>query len=518
MRKNTPVTQVERSYEDHERIISTTDLKGRITSFNKHFLNISGFAEEDLIGQPHNIVRHPDMPEAAFKDLWDTVQKGEAWMGLVKNRCKNGDHYWVNAFVTPVYEGKELVGYQSVRVKPARCYVEQAEKLYQKLNKGQSVNTSYKNLKNLSVVACLAALPAAAVFATVGSPLVYAAGIVALTVSTLGLNRWYQSDWQAVEKLAKSIYNSDVSCLAYKGDFSPASRVEVALVAEKSKQVTLLELIQNSGLKLLHQTKMINGVVDKNAKDIDQQNSDISQLATAVNEMSAANREVAISCAKAYENTQDASKETHQNAVVLNSAAKSITELAQEVEKASGLVFQLKQDTLSINEIVGVINGIAEQTNLLALNAAIEAARAGESGRGFAVVADEVRTLASRTQESTMRIESMISTLQQGVDDVVTVMESGQSHANTTVVEISEVTSKLNGVVESVNSANDMTAQIATATEEQTAVTEEINRNLTSIHDAIGGLAESSEQVTVSSADLQRVAQELNSVVAHFNR
>lgn len=521
MKMNLPVNDTERTFAAHERIISTTDTKGRITSVNTHFLAISGFSREELIGASHNIVRHPDMPEAAFADLWNTIKSGEAWMGLVKNRCKNGDFYWVNAYVTPIYQGEAIVGYQSVRVKPEPQYIKQADKLYRQLNAGKAPKAGVAALKKLSVAAVLSAIPAVAVgfSATSGLvPVMVAAGVVGALFSGGLLTAYFRSEWKGVEQLAKKAYQNDVTCLAYCGDLSPASRVEVGLVAEASKQVTLLELIQDSGIKLLDQAHEINQVVATTSEGVEQQSSDIAQLATAVNEMTAVNREVAQSCVQASDNTRSASSETSHNAEILASAANSIEQLAQEVEQASTLVFQLKQDTLSINEIVAVINGIAEQTNLLALNAAIEAARAGESGRGFAVVADEVRTLASRTQESTTRIESLISTLQQRVDQVVTVMESGQQHAGVTVEEIGQVSSKLQDVVHIVNAANDMTAQIATATEEQSSVTEEINRNVTGIHDAIGDLTVSCEVVARSGSELEVVAEGLNSVVTHFKR
>lgn len=519
MKKNLPITETERTFEDHERIISTTDLKGRITSYNDIFLKISGFEPEELLGKPHNVLRHPEMPEAAYADLWATIKSGHAWMGLVKNRCKNGDFYWVNAYVTPVYIGGNLVGYQSVRVKPAREYINQAEKLYRQLNAGKRPRASLKALQQLSVAAALTAVPAVAVSLTAATPLIAAAvGVAAVAFSSLALKKYFQSDWRKLQTLATKSYDSDLACLSFCGNVSPASKIEVALVAEHAKQVTLLELIQHSAGKLLDQTRSINQIVASNAAGIEQQNSDIAQVATAVNEMNAANREVAHSCVQAAENTRSASDETSHNVQILSSASQSIVKLAEEVEQASELVFKLKQDALSITEIVGVINGIAEQTNLLALNAAIEAARAGESGRGFAVVADEVRTLASRTQESTTRIETMINALQQRVDEVVTVMESGKSHATGTVGEVSAVSEKLQEVVQIVNAANEMTTQIATATEEQTSVTEEINRNVTSIHDAVGDLTASADMVASSGSELEEVAQSLSSVVTHFQR
>ena len=137
MKKNYPVTGREVVMEDNSTLVSTTDLKGQITYVNPAFVAISGFDESELIGASHNIVRHPDMPPAAFEDLWNTVKAGDPWRGFVKNRCKNGDHYWVDAFVTPIFKGGQIAGYQSVRSKPAREDIQAVEKLYDKLNSGK---------------------------------------------------------------------------------------------------------------------------------------------------------------------------------------------------------------------------------------------------------------------------------------------------------------------------------------------------------------------------------------------
>jgi len=135
MRINEPVTDKELNYDKHQKIVSTTDAKGVITSINDDFINISGFTEEELIGQAHNLVRHPSMPQVAFQELWDHNQAHKPWLGMVKNRCKNGDHYWVSAFVTPIFDDGKVVGYQSVRQKPQAEHVQRAEKLYQGKNK-----------------------------------------------------------------------------------------------------------------------------------------------------------------------------------------------------------------------------------------------------------------------------------------------------------------------------------------------------------------------------------------------
>jgi PAS domain S-box-containing protein len=137
MRTNLPVTQKEHQLQEGAFIVTTTDLRGVITYANDEFIRISGFSQEELVGQPHNMVRHPDMPPAAFEDLWRTVKAGRPWQGMVKNRCKNGDFYWVDANVTPVVEGGQTVGYVSIRSKPSQAQIAEAERMYARARKGQ---------------------------------------------------------------------------------------------------------------------------------------------------------------------------------------------------------------------------------------------------------------------------------------------------------------------------------------------------------------------------------------------
>ena len=137
MRQNLPVTQREKTFPEHERLISTTDLNSVITYCNDAFVEISGFTREELIGQPHNLVRHPDMPPAVFGHMWDTIKQGKPWMGIVKNRSKNGDFYWVSAYVTPIYENGRVSGYESVRSLPSEAQKRRAEALYSRLRAGK---------------------------------------------------------------------------------------------------------------------------------------------------------------------------------------------------------------------------------------------------------------------------------------------------------------------------------------------------------------------------------------------
>ncbi|MFB5084080.1 methyl-accepting chemotaxis protein [Symbiobacterium thermophilum] len=232
MKRNIPVTQVERDYPAEERLISETDLRGIITTANASFCAVAGYSREELVGKPHNIVRHPDMPSAAFKDMWDTIQAGERWVGIVKNRCKNGDHYWVKAFVSPVLEDGKIIGYRSVRRKPTREEIREAEELYRRMNSGEQGlldtlgalrrrESLGERLGTLGQVALMLAWPAAvaiamAVAATVGLPpavLWAIAGMGGIVGAGLGvaIYRWQTAPLEALARVATAFERGDLT-------------------------------------------------------------------------------------------------------------------------------------------------------------------------------------------------------------------------------------------------------------------------------------------------------------------
>jgi aerotaxis receptor len=144
MKRNLPVTDNEVTFDTP--LISTTNLKGIISGFNNAFVNVSGFEPDELMNVNHNVIRHPDMPPAAFEDLWDTVKSKKHWMGIVKNRTKKGDFYWVDAYVTPIFDGDNVIGYESVRTKPSPEQVKRASELYQRINEGKTPKTPISDL------------------------------------------------------------------------------------------------------------------------------------------------------------------------------------------------------------------------------------------------------------------------------------------------------------------------------------------------------------------------------------
>ena len=249
---------------------------------------------------------------------------------------------------------------------------------------------------------------------------------------------------------------------------------------------------------------------------IGSQHSSTDMVATAINEMAATVQEVAQSASSAADEARQADADARTGSERVNSSLISIRDLAQDVGRAAEVIHKLETEAEGVGSVLDVIRGIAEQTNLLALNAAIEAARAGEQGRGFAVVADEVRTLASRTQQSTTEIQGMIEKLQCGARNAVSVMDAGREKAQASVERAESAGSSLIEITKAVASISSMNTQIASAAEEQSVVTAEINRNITEISVISDRNSQVSSEAAQASTVLSEYAGELDRIVQNF--
>ncbi len=274
--------------------------------------------------------------------------------------------------------------------------------------------------------------------------------------------------------------------------------------------------VMNSVSQLSSAATELSMVTNQTSDGVARQQMETEQVATAMNEMTSTVQEVANHAEQAADAANDANSASQNGNAIVTEGISSIGSLATEITNASDVIGRLETDSENIGTVLDVIRGIAEQTNLLALNAAIEAARAGEQGRGFAVVADEVRTLASRTQESTQEIQSMIEKLQSGAHDAVEVMTASQSRATETVGHANEAGNALKSIAGSVGRINDMNLQIASAAEEQSSVAEEINQNVVRIADIAQETSGSMQQIATSSEDLARLSTRLDQLVGSF--
>ncbi len=289
----------------------------------------------------------------------------------------------------------------------------------------------------------------------------------------------------------------------------------VKATADKLKE--MISTISRASYELASASEELAAVTEQTAKGISRQESETDMVAVAMNEMTTTVRDIANNAAHAAHAANAANEEALQGTATLNDTTSAISNLAQNVNNSSGELNHVQDSVKSIGDMINVIQGIADQTNLLALNAAIEAARAGEQGRGFAVVADEVRSLASRTQNSTQEIHSIITQLQSATHKTVEVMNVGIAQADACELQIKQTSTAISKIMASIEHINDMNLQIASASEQQSSVSESINENIINVKNISEENAIGANQTKTASMDISRLAAQLNGLVAQFS-
>ncbi len=525
MRVNQPVTGVEHRLDPKLPIVSRTDLKGRIVYVNPAFVEISGFTREELIGQPHNLVRHPDMPPEAFADMWRTLQADLPWRGLVKNRCKNGDYYWVEAYVTPVYEAGQKVGYRSVRSLPKAEEVRAAEALYAAVRRREAIlpPTRYRTQTALAVrVGLLAVLPVslASLVELLGVP-VWLAGPAALVLAAAlagwfwaGLTRPLRDLRHALQQLGEGNFRFEIDARAPR-EFSGA------LIEMKSMQVGLRAIIADvvSGAERIRRQarQARNGVGEVSARERDQADG-LSAVAAALEELSASVREIHDATARSAGQAGQTRTLVETGQRSMNSTLAVTEALAPRMQATRELMDALGSDVAAVGEITQAIRDIADQTNLLALNAAIEAARAGESGRGFAVVADEVRKLAERTSESTQKIGSTIATIVGRTGDALVSTQQAAAGVDEGGTLIRESHGVFADILVSADAVTGAAGDVATMLAQQSQASEDVARSMEAISAASEQNAHSLRRTDDAVGALAEDADALRVLVGHFER
>ena len=317
----------------------------------------------------------------------------------------------------------------------------------------------------------------------------------------------------------------DISSRIADGDLTPkiesTGNDEITYLSSsmekmRTRLLKMISQIRNNTIQLSTATEEMSTVTQETSSTLKSQQSEMDQVATAMNQMTATVQEVANNTAQAAKYAGEAHQETNDGSKVVDQTIEQIQTLASQVEDALGQINTLEQYSRDISAVVEVVKGIAEQTNLLALNAAIEAARAGESGRGFAVVADEVRTLASRTQQSTEEINQMVEKLQTGSKAAVTANQMSLEQTTLVVAQATRTRESFGTISLTAARINEMNIQIASAAEQQSAVLEEINRNIVHVNDMISQTATGAAQTSAASSELAQIAADLYELVGQF--
>jgi len=522
MRNTGSVTGSEVTFKTKDELVSATDTKGVITFVNDHFCRVSKYEREELIGQAHNLVRHPDMPAAVFDSLWTTIRQGKPWLGAVKNRCKNGDYYWVSAYVTPALSNGTVVGYESVRRKPEPQVISRAENCYKRINEGKSAIPSIllwrQRLEQyLFFVALL--LPVGLLintFTSTFSPLNLL--IVAIVSAVAAIPIWGVSNMKLrrMAKKAQQVIDDPLATYIYTGRVDAEGIVAFTQLAQKQHLSTALGRFGESAKEVRHKAEQVQEQSQRTHQHMVKQQEQTISMTSAIEQMSQAVQEVAENASATFDVTRQTVGQLCEGDKVLQGANGVINNMSEHISDLSQVVEQLKTDGDKISSVVDVIRGIAEQTNLLALNAAIEAARAGEQGRGFAVVADEVRTLAQRTQESTQDIQEIIEALGKATDSAAHKMQSCLTMAGRSVEEVSNVGTALSEITLAVNKIDSLSQQIAASAEEQSQAAVEINNNTKAISEAAKDTSNESALAAEVGNKLNRLAQAQFELIERF--
>ncbi len=515
MRLNTPVTNQEFILDDGKTIVSTTDLKGKITYANPYFIEVSGFTEEELIGAPQNILRHPDMPAEAFADLWSTIKAGMPWSGMVKNRCKNGDFYWVYANVTPVIEAGRPVGYMSVRTKPSREQVAQADHLYReiregnprrlRLERGRLRRTGWRNWASQLRDISLARLIGIGMGALSGFlALLAISGIVQqaplwVTLANAGFIALALSFWYALHAAVLRPLRLATGFARKMAGGDLTGRIDIGADNEMGQ---LLAALRQTNVNL----HSIIGDVRSNFDEIQTATSEIASgnldLSGRTESQASSLQQTAASMEQLTSNVQQSAASVHSANELAGQASSMAAAGGSIVSQVVQTMDDISQSSRKILDIIGMIDGIAFQTNILALNAAVEAARAGEHGKGFAVVATEVRSLAQRSATAAKEVKQLI-------DSSIAKVDAGARLTNNAGATMSEV-------IESVGRVTRVMDEIHNATQEQSRGIGQVNQAVVHIDDITQQNAALVEQAAAAASSLARQAEWVAQAIAVF--
>ncbi|WP_001230748.1 methyl-accepting chemotaxis protein [Leptospira interrogans] len=562
MRKNLPITSQEITIPINSVLISRTDMKGRISYVSQDFANISGFSEEEMLGEPHNLIRHPDVPSEIFREMWETIQDGNPWSGIIKNRAKSGDYYWVDATVTPVMNEGVISGYMSVRKKATEDQIRRAEILFSQLKNTKSflwklkegIQILFKKLGlsgKIIVYALLVFVPL--LFANFewirnGMIVLPMLGVSCGSVGILFLINTilnYRKGIREIISIQKEIVSGNflMEIPEKKGNseiFEIRSSLRVFVISiwgllvqikenfEKNQE--LYQYLSQSSEQFQSKTQNQAASVEQTASASHELSSTLDEIVKSIHLQSTGLTAINDGIGKVNESIQNVSKSMDNLSSQTSSVKEKASQSEKTFEKAILAMNEIKEYSNGISNIIGIITSISEKTNLLSLNASIESARAGEAGKGFSVVAEEISKLASQTRESIKDIVNLIDNTTKAVNlgaekfqESLSIVKQltdyiGEVNSSATIVRASlfAQAEKLGEIRKNTDQVNQLGETVSESSGFQKTASDEISLSMQNI-------AESSELIARTSGEIKQLVDEsirkaakLYEILKHF--
>lgn len=517
MRNNGPVTPTERKFpsDPSAKIVSLTDTRGVITEVNDTFVQMSGYSREELIGQPHNIVRHPDMPAQVFKEMWDELKRGKPFMGLIKNRCKNGDYYWVSALILPMIEDGHIIGYESVRTRATPSQIFRAEKVYADMRAGKALKKRLNLMAVVSYSLFLISFAYSTFYPSWWST-------IPCFVITLGIITYILHRKNALTRYISYFFKSrpsTINQLIYTNKSGREGEVIYDVLYNLKEVDTILTRVQETAA---HLNDMAASSFNSNKENLDnitsreeEARSLLGEMKSIANAISKMQNQVSDATAKASEDSAQTAILTTEGQQLSAQAMDIIDSLSQSIASISQAINTLSQHVDDIDKASALIKGVANQTNLLALNAAIEAARSGDAGKGFSVVADDIRTLSERTEQATLEIQKQIRDFKKSAKKTVALALDNQKHAESGVIHMHATHDKLNEVLNSIDTINQLIDNVNATVKAHETTSQEVKAKVEHLSSmGTANLASSKSDVKL----MHRITRLANSLYSMINR
>ncbi|EMS82391.1 methyl-accepting chemotaxis protein [Leptospira noguchii] len=562
MRKNLPITNQEIKVPINSVLISRTDTKGKMSYVSQDFANISGFSEEEMLGEPHNLIRHPDVPSEIFQEMWETIKNGNPWSGIIKNRAKSGDYYWVDATVTPVMSEGVISGYMSVRKKATQDQIQRAEVLFYQLKNTKSflwklkegTQVLFKKLGlsgKIIVYSLLVFVPLLfANFEWIRNGLIVLPllGVLCGSIGILFLINTilnYRKEIREVISIQKEIVSGNflMEIPEKKGSteiFEIRSSLRVFVISiwgllvqikenfEKNQE--LYQYLSQSSEQFQSKTQNQAASVEETASASHELSSTLDEIVRSIHLQSTGLTAINDGIGKVNESIQNVSKSMDNLSFQTSSVKEKASQSEETFEKAILAMNEIKEYSNGISNIIGIITSISEKTNLLSLNASIESARAGEAGKGFSVVAEEISKLASQTRNSIKDIVNLIDNTRKAVNlgaekfqESLSIVKQltdyiGEVNSSATIVRASlfAQAEKLGEIRKNTDQVNQLGGTVSESSGFQKTASDEISLSMQNI-------AESSELIARTSGEIKQLVDEsirkaakLYEILKHF--